>query len=94
MNELHYAFPITLKVICFEKHSLVVTAKQPIVFIKQLTILPVTSLNKVVMNSYVWLQLFLFFQNPLWVKYAFIVPLNQIVKGYIFFVFLEIQSFL
>ena len=32
--------------------------------------------QKAVMISYAWLQLFLFFHNPLWVKYAFFVPLN------------------
>jgi len=79
-------------IIFFEKHFLVVSIKKLIVFTKQLIVLPLAHLNKVVMNSYAWLQLFPLFQNPWWVKYAFIVPLNQIIKGYILFC-LEIQSF-
>jgi len=31
---------------------------------KQLIVLPLAHVNKVVINSYAWLQLFLFFQNP------------------------------
>ena len=46
-------------------------------------VLPLEHLNKTVMISYAWLQLFLFFHNPLWVKYAFFVPLNYIIKRYI-----------
>ena len=74
-------FPSLWKMIFFEKwHFLVVSKKQPIVFTKQPIVLPLAHLNKAVMNSYASLQLFLFFHNPLWVKNAFTMPLNQIIK--------------
>jgi len=84
MNKLHTAFFINLKgeFVVLINVFFVVTVRQLIVFTKKPIVLPLAYLNKVVMNSYAWFQLFLFFQNPLWVKYAFIVPLNQIIKGY------------
>ena len=69
-------FPSLWNMICFEKHFLAVSEKQPIVFLKQPIVSPLANLDKAVMNSYAWLQLSIFFQNPLWVKYAFFVPLN------------------
>ena len=82
MNVFHYAFPITLKDDFLWKitFSCCLRKKKPIVFMKQSIVLPLAHLNKVIMNSYAWLQLFLFFQNPLWIKNAFTMPLNKIIK--------------
>jgi len=38
--------------ICFEKHFLAVSEKQPIVFLKQPIVSPLANLDKAVMNSY------------------------------------------